>query len=856
MSFEISGLRFEISDLKSHAPPRRAPRLRRVGCCALLVAMAMLLAAPGDALAAGPADQQFTFAVRLMKEGERELADEAFTDFVRDFPNDRRVDDAYYYRALLARQTGDRDAARKLLGNVDDPLHVDDAAVKLLDGQLALEAGQTGQAIAAFESIDEKAIEDHETRLTWHYLRGLAYDRQGNPTAAATQFDKAAEADSSVRDRALLALGKTRIRLKQFAPAMDALTRAAKTSEDPERSAEARRLAADLAYQLKQYEQSAAYYQHIVENQQSTAAFADAVMGLLRSLLAADQPDKLITRHKNLAQHVAARHIGEAFYLKAAAHVKLGEHEQALDALDSYDQRTDDDHPLVEAARYLRGLSLFNTDAEAFERWYARAKPSSRELGYLRAAAAVQRDKPEDAIRYLTPLTAPADAPYAKRALLQRANLYDRLDQPRQAADDYAAFAKRYGDDPQARPVLRRAVDLAFRSDQHEQVVDLAGQWLEGAGRDEQTAAVRLKLAVSLIRTEAQDKALAQLETTLAGKPSDRVAALAHFYRGLVLAGRVDAEKPETLESAIAALERALGGALPETQQTEALAMSARLNRVAGNDEAALAAYEKLRSIRSAGDFDPAVALWVGRGMVQAGQAAEALPWLSVVAENDRADERYRAQAMFFRARALHNLERWREAVDAYRRLLAFSKAYGNQAQLGLAQTLAASGNDRVEDALDEYNALLNVRDTRVAATALYESALLYLRLAARAEQAGFERGATESRKIARKRLNRLVLLYDLPQLGSLPLKAMHRLGLVLADAGEPAMARQQFDKLIEREGKPAWAKLAEAEKKLLADPPQTTGARQTLEALIREHADGEAAALAEQRLKEIGGSS
>lgn len=838
--------------------PRRPCSRRRIGChaprAALAFAFAFTLAllAPAAPLQAGPADEQFTFAVRLMKEGDRQLADEAFTDFLRDYPNDRRVDDARYYRALLARQAGDRDAAAELLDRVDDPLHVSDAAVKLLQGQLALEEGQTRRAVAAFEAIDEDDIADDRTRLTWHYLRGLAYQRQGNPEAAAAQFDKAAEAASPIQGPALLALGKARVRLNQPRPAMDALARAAKTAEDPARAAEARRLAGDLAYQQKQYEQAVAFYQHVVENQQSAPAFPDAVAGLLRALFNADQLEKFLTRYNALARHIPADRLGETLYFKAAAHLKRDEFDPALDALDSFDRRTDDDHPLADDAQLLRGLALYRSDPPAFARWYDKADPSSRRLAYLRAAAASQAGQPAQAVKHLAPLVKDADAPYARQALLRRAYLQDRLEDRARAADDYAAFAERYPDDAQARDARRRAIDLFFNADRHDRVIELAPAWLKDARPGPPAAAARLKLAVALIRKDQPDRAIDQLDAVLNAKPSDRVKALAHFYRGLVLTGQADKRRPRSIDAATDALEAALAGDLPDGQKTEALAMTARLHRLAGNDAAALDAYEKLGAIRSAGEFEPAVALWVGRGMVDAGQPEDALPWLDAVADQQDLDDRYRAQAMFFRARALHQLQRWRDAVEAYRRLLAFGEAYGNQAQLGLAQTLAASGNDRVEDALEEYNGLLDVKDTRVAASALYESALLHLKLADQARRAGFERAAEESTLTARRRLSRLALLYDLPQLGALPLRAIHRLGRLHAERDNPDAAARQFDKLLDREGKPAWAMLGRAERMLLADPPQAASAKKLLDKLLAEHPESAAAELARQRVRQI----
>lgn len=772
----------------------------------LAISIVLLLALP--ATAQTPADQQFTFAVRLMREGQADLATDAFEAFVRDYEADRRAADAHYYLALLNRRAGKVDAALKHLESVKRPMYVKDAAVRLIRGQLQLESGDAKAALAEFKAIKPDDLTDNDSRATWHYLTGVAYRKTGDNDAAAKQFALASEAESSVRGRAMLELGKARTAMKQYPQALEALTDVPETDVPAEVKAEARRLAGEIAFELKQYEQSAALFQTVLDKHGQSGEAPAARIGLLRALLAAGRDEQVVANHKKLADAMPADVVGEGWYLRAAAHVRLKQYDQAIAALEQFSRRTKSDHPLGDRATYLAGLCLYHTDPAKYEAWYVATKPTGRQLAYLRAAAAAQRERYDDAITFLTPLIDPQGEDYAKRALLERANLYEKTKRPQQAAADYALYAERYGKDAQASDASRRAIDLAFAAGEHKQVVDRATAWLSNAPA-EQKAPVQLKLAASLIKLNQPDRADAVLNGLLKSKPDESTKALAEFYRGLLLAGKKD-----KTDQAIAALNAALDGSLPEGQQTEAIALIARLHRLAGHDDKAIAAYEKLRKRATADSFDPATAGWVGRGLYESGNYEAALPWLEVATVHADATDESRAAAMFYTARSLQALERWNEAITAYQSLLGRTTAFGQQGRLGLAQSLVGSGD--VESAMEEYNGLINVRATAVAATALYESALLHRATGDRLAAAGYDEPADKQYAEARRRLNRLLILHDVPQLGTLPVKARIALGRIEQQTGRTDLARKRFTEAAEQTNHPAWATIGKAELALL----------------------------------------
>jgi tetratricopeptide (TPR) repeat protein len=190
-----------------------------------------------------------------------------------------------------------------------------------------------------------------------------------------------------------------------------------------------------------------------------------------------------------------------------------------------------------------------------------------------------------------------------------------------------------------------------------------------------------------------------------------------------------------------------------------------------------------------------------------------------------------------------------------YRRLIAYSHGYNEQARIGLAQSLAATGH--ADQALEEYDGLLNASASEVAATALYESALIRREQSARLEAASDKPAAEAQRDEARKRLHRVTILYDMPQLGDLPIQAYLALGQLEAAADQRDKARAAFDKVAGRKDAAAWNMAAKAEIQLL------DGKRGDALFLLRkilkdasdtpESPDTPAAAYARDRLTQLG---
>jgi tetratricopeptide (TPR) repeat protein len=823
---------------------------RRLTISALTTCLA-LGALAADTRAASDADRQFTFAARLMQQGENQLAEQAFREFLLNNASDPRAGDVNYYLALLARRRGDLKAAQAHLQAAKNPVQVTADAVHLLAGQMNLETGDAKSAVAELEQVHAAALTDAESRSVWAYLLGTAYRATGNPAAAAKHFDQASEADSSVRGPALLELAKVQVELKQPEAAIEALTQATNTKLDADQAAEARGLAAGLCYQAQQYERAADLYRQIIQSHQTTAQFAPATIGLLRALYAAGQDDELIRQYEAIKKFLPPESQGEALYLVGASNIRLERFAAAGAPLLEFYKRFGATHPLSGEVAYLYAVVFYHTDLAGFEKWYASLEPElpkmdhRHELRFLRAQAAVKREKFADAIAFLTPLIDEPANPYRQRALIQRAALYEKLNQTDKAAGDYSRYVQQYGQDPKAAEAARRAIDLAFSGGQFPRVVELSEPWLKSAEAAKHDAAdiaaVRFKLAVAQIKLNQLDAALANLDKVLATKPAEQLAAYTQLYRGMVLATQA---KP-----AIDALTFAMRGSLPPEQQVEAMQLIAQLDRMANRDDQAIEMYEQLRRRQPMDKFETLTAMWVGRGLAQRNRPEDSLPWLMTVAGRKDASPEAVAESLYLAGQSYQTLGQWDSAIDAYRRLIAVGRGYADQGRLGLAQSLAGAG--QVEEALEEYSGLINAEASRIAATALLESGLLRRDLAQRLERSGDKSTAAIQLDGARKQLSRVTILYDLPQLGTIPLRAQIALGVLAEQAGDRDKARQHFESITQRSPETPWHSVARAELLLL------TGQRGDALFLFRKTADQggdpQVIGYAKRRVSELG---
>lgn len=802
------------------------------------------------------ADNQFTLAYRLLQRGEKALATEAFEKFLKTHPTDRRIADTHYHLALLDRQAGRIKPALEHLKLVKDPLYVTPEAMDILHGQVLLEDGQSAPAVAILEKVDPKKIKDQEARASRDYLLGVGYANLNNAQAAVASFDRASEAESGVRAAALFQLGKLRASLNQTNAAIEALGAAAKAS--PEIAPSALSLAASLAYQQGQFDLAADQYQQIIRKHQSSDQFKPAIIGRLRALLAAGKTDALLAEHAAAVPLLAAQDRAEADYLQAAALVRMGKHKEASDAFDRFFAVSRKPDSLYGEALYLHAVCRYqlghHDDVERLADAFVAQLPDHArlpELRFLHAQNAIKLGKNPAAIERLKSLMDHPNPDMASRAMLQRAALYEAIGRPAEATADYIIFSTRWPSHASAIDARRRAIDLAFSAANYPRVLEWSQSLLERTDLPAaQASAVRLKLALCHIKMADTQKAEAELDKILAGKPDETLQAMAKYYKGLLMAARISATPatatpggtafdPKQIKIVTDLLQGAMAGPLPASQKIEALHVVARLYRLSGQDAQALEIFQQLSAAKDPKTFDTPTALWIGQLWLQKGQADSALPWFTEVAGRAASTPAEQAEALLRMGQTHQLAARHAPAIACFQKSLSISSGFSEAARLGLAQCLRDSGKN--EESLDQFDELVNVRSSRIAATALLESGMLQRKLAAVSTAAGD--GAAAERRLtdARRRLNRVDILYNLTQLQPIPQRALIELALASSQAGQADLARQYLDKVIRQHAASPWAPVAEAERLALGGKEEAIAAMRKIEQattdeLIRAH--------------------
>ncbi len=765
------------------------------GFVALSFVACLLFAAPAHAQA-DEARQQFLFAYKLMQRGDNRLAGEAFDDYLGQFPEGENRGDALYYRALLFRQAGRSELAGQILIDVPSPTLVPGYALDLLRGQVYSDVKDYDRAIAALERIDTASLEP-AAEVSVLYLRGLAYRGAGNLPAAAAVLEEAAALDTPMRSRALLDLASTQIRMGQTEEAIATLERGLET-DDGSAAAESARLAGDLSYNQGEYDRALGFYERVVTQHQSSAQFGPAVVGTLRTNLAAKRYEAVLRDYERFREALPVQDRVVATYLAGSAAAAGGNHERALTLLEPL---AGVDAPASGDA--LQAKALYKLAASQFElgRYDAmrqsvdrlkRQHPDSELLAdaaFLVAATEAKTGDPTRGAAMLTELIQQGDTtPYYRQALLRRAQVYESAGQVEPAAADYLAFI-RSATAPAADvdAAALRLIDLPQRGRGHPTTIAVAQQLLDRPRLDplvEQEAMYRLAMAqLSAGQSEA---ALPTLDRLQEQHPVHAWRDAADYYRGVLRMSFGDAE------GATATLEQAAANeALDANLRANALRLLSIRQREAGDAAAAANALERLSDVGSLTNEDR---LWLAQYRLDQGDAAGAAAMLEGQAQYT-GDPALQARAWLLLGRAQQQRGQLDAAAETYQRVITAGSDNQADARLALAGVLTDQG--QYDRALAELHGLISHGNSRIAAQALFDSATTQRLLAAERWRRDDRAGADAARQEAQRLLKRMVLLYPMKQLEPLPQLGYVELAELSAELGDLPAATKELDELI-----------------------------------------------------------
>ena len=784
------------------ARPARLPRgLSWAGC--LRVGLALSVALGTLAAQAGPADDDFLFAYKLMQRGDLVEAGAAFDTFLEKFPNDDARGDALYFRAALYRKAGAQQAAADVLAAITPrtaPRRVPAYVVALLRGQVLTDLGRYDDAVAELEKIDPARLPQDAVAST-HLLKGLAYRGAGNFEAAAAALDRAATLETPLRPRALLE-GARALAGGGDAPAALAVLGSLLALDDDATRAEAARYAGDLSYAAGDTAAAAGYYTRVIERDQSSPQFGPAVVGRMWADLAAGNNVAVVSAHQQLADGLVSADAAAADYVAASAYQGLSQQARAAELLTGY-VAGGDTQPLQSLALYKLAVSQFELarydDMVTTVAHLERAFPDSEQqidASFLLASADAKRgDAASGVARLNTFVQAGKDGPYYLQALLRRAALYESEGADDAARNDLKQWLTDAGKplNEAAGPALR-LVSLHHRLGDYEAAAALAGELLEAkpAPASEQEALFRRGEA--LTRAGKLREALVAYDRLQKDHPINPHREAVGLRRGLLLGklGRGD-ESLATL-NASADNER-----LPVAQRGAALRVIAAQHRDGGRPDAAATALERVEALQGLASLDDADLLWLASHRLDRGAADRALEVLGVFSEPGRKlTGPAESQLLYVSGRA----HLARGDLDAAHRsffgVVALGQGFDVEARLELARVAAARGD--LDGALVELSDLTRSENAITAARALYETGRVHRLRAQRLTRDGDAAGAAAALAEARSPIKRMVVLYlTVEAVQPLPQAGLVELVEIAEALGDDAAAAREREELTRR---------------------------------------------------------
>ena len=811
-----------MSVVETPRPCRNAADFPRTlsGYFACLFACVTFFITP-HAIAQSAAYQDFVFAYRLLQRGEIKHATEAFDDFLGKFPDEARRGDALYYRAHLARRAGNHQFAVQLLTDAPKTTVVADHYVHLLMGQSLTDLKRYGEAVTALEAIQIDQL-DPSVRASTLMLFGAAYRGAGNLPAAAARFDDAASIDSPVKSSALLNKAKAHVLMNQPDKALAALN----TCVDDKRvGAEASRLAGDVAYNTGRLEDASMHYRRVLTHHQSSAHFPDAVVGLLWTQLTSRHYNALLATFVQYGATLPTADRAAAIYLAGSAQQGLGNHDKALQFFSGIRKDTETTN-LADALLYKIAMSQFELgqlqQMDETVRLLALHHPRTNlqpDIQLLLTNADIRRgNKTSAAARLTAMIDGGPDHPFFADALLRRAQLYESIGEFDGAIADFGRYIDTPGRDAASTQQSHlRLIDLQSRVGDHEIAVTSADSLLAsapggaaGGGGSalpplvEQEAMYRR--AAALIALGRTDEALSTLSALLAKHPANEFIAEARYFRGMLgMSG--DAH----VEQAVADLWFAAGTTvLDDARRIRALKVLAKHHVAREENDQTARALTEIESLGGLTELAGDDLLWLANDVLERGDPARTLHYTQPLTAGDaEVPIAQHVRALILSGRAMRDVGRPNDAIDAYRHVIALPTALATRARLELAQTYKSV--KQYEEALGEYEGLISAPQSRIAAESLYDSAGIYRLLAAQFRRAGDQKAAVEASTRAHKNLKRLVVVHAFPDLSPLPERALVEMAELAHEAGEGEKVDGYYQELIDKFPDSAWAQYGKA---------------------------------------------
>jgi TolA-binding protein len=507
----------------------------------------------GGLIVTTPAAARFESAMTFFNAGQYVDAVTAFSDFVRDFPDDRRREEAVYRLAESYRNLGRNDDALaaytyQVQTYPDGPLRING---ELRRGAILFDAGKFTDAIAPLQIVSDKG--DGELQQVAKYLlgRSLLATQKEIDGRAILQGLVDQQPPGKFSGSSAQALAELDDSESKFSDALGLWQKALAQANDPKTQATAAARGGWSALEAKQPNAAEKLFQTARKFDAGGDSRKVANTGLLRILFQQKRYTEWVTLYGAEKDKLLDSARSEILYDLGHAQFSLKHWPEAVAGFDQYLGAFGTQDTAVTAA-YERFLALTQIDREktaSEAEAYLKAWPKSpyRARVRLLEAQELSREKKfADALPLWENLAAVnEDAPWPHQdILLERARAYDELGNFPKAATAYQAYLDDLnahpGDDKdaQARNVLHTQARLAVCLQKADQLLAATDAWKtvqslapEGS-REQQTALEALGLIYARGGPPQEADMASTFRTLLDKFPQTPLRAMAAFSVG------------------------------------------------------------------------------------------------------------------------------------------------------------------------------------------------------------------------------------------------------------------------------------------------------------------------------------
>jgi TolA-binding protein len=500
-----------------------------------------------------PAAAKFDSAMTFFNAGQYADAVTAFSDFVRDFPNDRRREEALYRLAESYRNLGRTDDALaaytfQVQTYPDGPLRVNG---ELRRGAILFDAGKFADAIAPLQFVVDKG--DGDLQLAAKYLlgRSLLATQKETDGRALLQALVDLQPPAKFSGDAAQTLAELDDTENHFSDALVLWQKALALASDPSVQATTAARGGWSALQAKQPDAAEKLFQTARQLDASGDARKVANTGLLRLLFQQKRYSEWVAIYSAEKDKLLDSARAEILYDLGHAQFSLKHWPEAVAGFDQYLNAFSGQDTAVTAAyeRFLALTQIDRTKTVSEAETYLKAWPKSPYRARVRLLEAQELSREKNFSQALPLWESLANEPAAaswphQDILLELARAYDELGDFPKAATAYQNYLDDLEMHPgadkaaQARNVLRTQARLAVCLQKADQLLAATEAWKavqslapEGS-REQQTALESLGLIYARGGPAQEAEMAATFHALLDKFPQSPLRAMAAFSVG------------------------------------------------------------------------------------------------------------------------------------------------------------------------------------------------------------------------------------------------------------------------------------------------------------------------------------